>query len=63
MTSCQASGEIRRTTLDALDDARRRLDECDKQYGAALDSLEEEDQRTRYFHFRKQRVEMHWQVR
>ncbi|GFH24697.1 uncharacterized protein HaLaN_22541, partial [Haematococcus lacustris] len=62
MTSCQASGEISRTTLDTLDDARRRLDECDKQYGAALDSLEEEDQRTRYFHFRKQRVEMHWQA-
>jgi hypothetical protein len=40
LASCQATGDINRAALDALDDARRRLDEHDRHYNAALDKLE-----------------------
>eukprot|EP00798_Chlamydomonas_sp_ICE-L_P016266 gene16266-22445_t len=47
--------------LDLIDDTRVMLEAQDQQYNDALDNLENEDQRARYFHFRKQRTELNWQ--
>ncbi|KAF5831887.1 hypothetical protein DUNSADRAFT_12424 [Dunaliella salina] len=60
--SCMQTGDIERMAVQGLDHTRRALEEQDAHYNAALDKLEDEDQRARYFHFRKQRAEIQWQL-
>mmetsp|Transcript_30338 Transcript_30338/g.67275 ORF Transcript_30338/g.67275 Transcript_30338/m.67275 type:complete len:702 (-) Transcript_30338:298-2403(-) len=61
VTECMQMGAMSRQRLDQVDEARSVLEEHDQRYNQQLDQLETEDQRSRYFHFRKQRTELNWQ--
>ncbi|GAX82710.1 hypothetical protein CEUSTIGMA_g10136.t1 [Chlamydomonas eustigma] len=58
---CAEMGALSKQRLMVVDQLRADLENVDSEYNAALDELELEDQRARYFHFRKQRAELNWQ--